>query len=182
MGAERTGDSRGIKVLKELYEWLEAIVFSLVVMFALFSFVFRTIQVYGISMQSTLHEGDRLILLSALYEPDYEDIVVVTQVVSNEDYPLIKRVIGLPGDEIDIDFQAGIVYRNGEVLDEPYINEPTHLYEGVNFPVTVPEGCVFVMGDNRNYSKDSRNPDVGMIDKKYLLGKVIFRIWPLSKL
>ena len=88
----------------------------------------------------------------------------------------------MAGDTIHIDFQNGIVYRNGEALDEPYTAEPTYLYESVDFPVTVPEGCLFVMGDNRNNSKDSRDTDIGFVDVRDVLGKVVFRLSPLNKI
>ena len=87
--------------------------------------------------------------------------------------PLVKRVIGIEGDTIDIDFQNGIVYLNGEALEEPYTAEPTYLQESVTFPVTVPEGCLFVMGDNRNHSTDSRDDRVGFVDERDVLGRLL---------
>ena len=101
---------------------------------------------------------------------------------TQEESNLIKRVIGCAGDVIDIDFQQGVVYRNGEALDEPYINEPTFLQMDVEFPVTVPEGCIFVMGDNRNHSDDSRDSEIGMVDTRRVMGKALFRFFPLDRI
>ena len=83
---------------------------------------------------------------------------------------------------IDIDFTAGIVYRNGEALDEPYTAEPTYTYEGMDFPLTVPDNCLFLMGDNRNGSKDSRSTDIGCVDTRDILGTALWRILPFSKI
>ena len=102
--------------------------------------------------------------------------MVVTQPWERK-IPIIKRVIGLSGDTIDIDFDNGFVYVNGEKLTEPYIAEPTHEYYDVEFPVTVPEGHIFVMGDNRNVSLDSRSSKVGFADKRFVLGKAFFRLF-----
>ena len=96
--------------------------------------------------------------------------------------PIVKRIIAVGGDTIDIDFDAGVVYINGEVLDEPYVNELTYDQEDFEGPVEVPEGSVFVMGDNRNMSSDSRKAAIACVDERYILGKAVFRIWPLSKL
>lgn len=164
----------------EVYDWVESCAVALVFVLLLFMFVLRTATVYGISMQKTLFEGERLIVLETGYTLKYEDIVVIDRTVTNQP-PLIKRVIGLPGDVIDIDFDAGEVYRNGELLDEPYINEPTHLSYDIEFPQTVPEGAVFAMGDNRNHSQDSRESSIGMVDQRRVMGKAIFRFLPFSK-
>lgn len=94
---------------------------------------------------------------------------------------LIKRVIGMEGDVIDIDFQTGVVYRNGQPLDEPYTAEPTYLSEGVAFPLTVPDGMLFIMGDNRNNSKDSRSPEIGCVSARDVLGQAVLRLTPFDK-
>ena len=86
------------------------------------------------------------------------------------------------GDTIDIDFTAGIVYRNGEALDEPYTAEPTYLYESVDFPITVPDGCLFLMGDNRNNSTDSRDTRVGCVDERDIMGAAVLRVLPFGKI
>lgn len=166
----------------EVYEWLESCVFAIVVILLIFTFFFRSATVSGSSMVPTLHNGERLILRQIGYnDPQYNDIVVVDRTQHGEP-PIIKRVIGKAGDEIDINFRTGSVYRNGELLEEPYINEPTTSQHDVVFPVTVPEGCLFVMGDNRNNSADSRMSEIGMIDLRRIMGKAIFRFLPVNKI
>ena len=93
---------------------------------------------------------------------------------------MVKRIIALGGDTVDIDFETGAVTLNGAVLEEPYISAPTTTGYDVEFPVTVPEGCVFVMGDNRPRSLDGRSTEVGFIDERDILGKVLLRVFPLS--
>ena len=132
-------------------------------------------------MAPTLHDGDRLILMQAGYnDPQYGDIVVIDRAAHGQP-PIIKRVIGRAGDEIDIDFETGQVRRNGQMLDEPYLNEPTLTRRDVEFPVTVPEGSVFVMGDNRNHSADSRTREIGMIDLRRVMGKAVYRFLPAGR-
>ncbi len=114
-----------------------------------------------------------------MYQPSRGDIVVVTK-PNSENEPLIKRVIALEGQTVDIDFSKGIVYVDGEALDEPYVNTPTNLRYDVKFPITVPKGDLFVLGDNRNGSLDSRSSRIGFIDTRYVLGKVYLRIFPLG--
>ena len=145
-----------------------------------FTFGVRIVKVDGHSMDHTLSDGER-ILINLLKAPDYGDIVVVD---GYTDYgkPLVKRVIGKAGDTIDIDFTAGIVYRNGEALDEPYTAEPTYLYESVDFPITVPDGCLFLMGDNRNNSTDSRDTRVGCGDERDIMGAAVLRVLPFGKI
>ena len=146
----------------------------------LFLVVFRVILVTGDSMFSTLWDGDYLLLESRMFcgEPEPGDIVVISKASFDNGSPIVKRVIATEGQTVDIDFDAGVVYVDGEVLEEPYTREPTWLDEGLEFPVTVPEGCVFVMGDNRNNSKDSRYADLGPIDTRHILGRAVFLIWP----
>ncbi|MBQ7329246.1 MAG: signal peptidase I [Oscillospiraceae bacterium] len=137
--------------------------------------VFRVIVVSGPSMKETLQNGDCIVLLSSVFynEPKYGDIVVVSKKAYKDGEPIIKRVIATEGQEVNIDFYKGIVSVDGVELDEPYVNTPTNEYEGIEFPQIVPTGCVFVLGDNRNLSKDSRSPDIGMIDKREILGKAL---------
>lgn len=163
-----------------VYEWLESLVCAFLVILVVFTFAFRIVGVNGPSMQPTLHNGDWLALRAVNTEIKRGDIVVVTQPNSLNE-PLIKRVIAVSGDEINIDFVKGAVYVNGERLDEPYIQEPTHRMFDVTFPLTVPEGSVFVMGDNRNNSLDSRSSTIGFIDKHYILGVAEFRFYPFGE-
>lgn len=164
----------------EFYEWVESCIAAVAVILLVFTFVVRTATVSGPSMVPTLRDKDRLILQQAGYtNPQYGDVIVVDRTQSHEP-PIIKRVIGRSGDTIDIDFSTGEVRRNNELLDEPYINEPTLTQKDVAFPVQVPEGHLFVMGDNRNHSADSRTTDIGMIDLRRVMGKAVFRFMPFS--
>ena len=167
----------------ELYDWMDCIVYSVLVVVLLLSF--RLIGVDGTSMVPTLQDGDRVLLQSIFYKPQAGDIVVFTKLQS----PLVKRIIATEGQIVDIDFAQGIVYVDNVPLDEPYINELTFTDEGtefpltlgdVSFPVEVPQGCVFVLGDNRNHSSDSRVSQVGMVDTRHILGKISFRLLPFS--
>ncbi len=162
----------------ELFGWAESLVTALLCVTILFSFFMRTIGVSGTSMVPTLHNKDYLIVSRMFYEPKPGDIVVLTKKSFLED-SIVKRVIAVEGQEVYIDFNAGTVYIDGVLQNEPYVNTPTNRFEGVSFPQTVPEGCVFVMGDNRNGSDDSRHSDLGMVDKSLILGHVLVRIWPI---
>lgn len=164
---------------RDLYEWTQALVGSVLAIVLVFTFLIRLIGVDGHSMVPTLQNGDRLLVLSSLLDHDYEygDIVVLREESFLEE-PIVKRVIATEGQTVDIDFEAGIVYVDGEALDEPYINEPTYMEEGTEFPLTVPEGCIFVMGDNRNHSSDSRDSRLGTVDTRCVLGKAVFLAFP----
>ena len=146
----------------------------------LFSLCFRVVVVSGPSMKDTLHHGDLLIVLGDLFygDPKVGDVVVVSKKSFDDGKPIIKRVIAKEGQEVAIDFEEGVVSVDGMTLDEPYCLTPTNLYEGVDFPAVVPEGCVFVMGDNRNESKDSRSPDIGMVDTREIVGRAVFILFP----
>ena len=161
------------------FEWYEALISAALVLVLVFSFFFRIIQVDGASMVPTLQNGDKLIVWGAGYEPQRGDVVIVDSYTAYGK-PLVKRVIAKGGDTISIDYASGIVTVNGEVLDEDYIAEPTYLGYDVEFPYTVPEGTVFVMGDNRNNSLDSRSSYVGCIDERDILGKVLVSFLPFS--
>lgn len=168
------------KLILGVYEFVDILVSALLVIFVIFAFLFRLVGVEGTSMLPTLEGRDRLLVSSSRYEPQYKDIVIITQPnVFNE--PIVKRVIATGGQKVDIDFEKGIVYVDDKALDEPYVNAPTLTKEGVEFPVTVPDGHIFVMGDNRNGSTDSRSPVIGFIDVRYVLGKVEGRITPLGR-
>ena len=166
---------------RELFEWMEAIVFSLVVVVLLFTFVFRIVGIEGRSMMDTLQDNDRVIITHLFYQPKQNDIVVITKPTS-VNRPIIKRVIATGGQKVDIDFDRGIVYVDDKALDEPYIKTPTTLDEGTEFPLTLKDGEVFVMGDNRGESLDSRSPEIGVIDERYILGKAVFRIYPFKSI
>lgn len=150
---------------------------TLIVLMAVFMFVMRPIRVEGESMYPTLNNRDGVAISSFIVKAERGDIVVVAQPWKRH-VPIIKRVIGVGGDKIDIDFDEGTVSVNGKVLEEDYTLGKTHLSYDVVFPVTVPEGQVFVMGDNRNDSLDSRSTEVGFIDENWILGKTLFRFYP----
>ena len=160
--------------------YLHDFVTWLVVILLVFLLLFRVVVVSGPSMNTTLVHGDYLLLINNLFyrEPSQGDIVVISKASFKDGEPIIKRVIATEGQWVDIDFDAGVVYVNGTAMEEPYTNTPTNLYEGIDFPLMVDDGCIFVMGDNRNESKDSRSPEIGEIDKREVLGKAIFLFLP----
>ena len=164
---------------RDLYEWVQALVCSVLAVVLLFAFVVRLIGVDGHSMVPTLQDGDRLLVLNSLWDDGYQygDIVVLRKDTFMEE-PIVKRVIATEGQTVDIDFAAGDVYVDGELLEEDYINEPTYVEEGTEFPLTVPEGSIFVMGDNRNHSSDSRSSDLGTVDTRYVIGRAVFLLFP----
>ena len=145
-----------------------------------FLLLFRIVVVDGISMENTLVHGDYLLLVSSVFytEPQQGDIIVASKDSFENGEPIIKRVIATEGQTVDIDFNTGIVYVDGSALDETYTKTPTNLKEGVQFPLTVEDGCVFAMGDHRNRSKDSRSTEIGLIDNREIIGKAIFLCYP----
>jgi len=160
--------------------YLHDLVYLLVGLIIVFLLVFRLIVVSGDSMYSTLVDGDYMLLLSNLFyrEPQHGDIVVISKQTFDDGAPIVKRVIATEGQIVDIDFVQGIVYVDGLPLQEDYISTLTTVYEGVNFPVIVEDGCIFVLGDNRGVSKDSRSPEIGFVDRREILGKAIFLLLP----
>ncbi len=156
-----------------VYDWISSAIAALVVVALVFALLFRVVSVDGASMTNTLQHGDRLLLSSVSYSPAYEDIVVITR---TQDAPLIKRVIGLAGDRIRIDAATGIVYRNDAPLAEPYVRGGFTPNNGMTEELTVPEGHIFVLGDNRSDSLDSRI--LGPLSLENVVGKVMYRIAP----
>ncbi|MDO4743123.1 MAG: signal peptidase I [bacterium] len=170
-----------------IFDFFDCIVVSVVIVALLFSFLFRVVGIEGGSMEDTLIEGDRVIITNMFYKPENGDIVVISRNYNNinnaeTDEPIIKRVIAVEGQTVDIDFQKGIVYVDGNAIDEPYIKNLTNRAHDVKFPVTVKKDCVFVLGDNREVSLDSRDERIGMVDTRYILGKAVFRIFPFEKI
>ena len=165
---------------RDLYEWVQSLVGSVLVVVAIFTFVIRMMGVDGHSMLNTLQHGDRLLVVNSMQYHDYKygDIVILRKNGVFDDDPIVKRVIAVEGQTVDIDFAEGIVYVDGEALEEDYIREPTYTAEGTEFPLTVPEGSIFVMGDNRNGSSDSRDYRLGTVDTRYVIGKAAFLIFP----
>jgi len=168
---------------QEAYEWLQILIVALVTIILVFTFVGRIIGVDGSSMYPTLHHGDMLLLQSVGYEPKQGDVVVLTKAFRDVDGPIVKRVIAVGGQTVDIDYDAGTVAVDGQVLDEPYIHEamlcPT--YENQTH-IEVPEGSIFVMGDNRNNSTDSRDTRVGCVDERDIMGAAVLRVLPFGKI
>ena len=164
---------------KDLFEWVQALVCSVLAVVLIFTFGVRLIGVDGHSMLPTLQHGDRLLVLNSMLDHNYApgDIVVLRK-ESFLNEPIVKRVIATEGQSVDIDFMNGVVYVDGEALEEPYINEPTFVDEGTEFPLTVPENSIFVMGDNRNHSGDSRDERLGTIDTRYVIGKAVILAFP----
>ena len=167
---------------QNLVLYIHDLLYMVVVIFVVFLLIFRVIVVSGSSMYDTLIDGDYLLLVSNLFykDPEAEDIIVVSKESFDDGAPIIKRVIATEGQTVDIDFEAGIVYVDGDALEESYVHTPTNVQEGMEFPVTVAENCVFAMGDNRNKSRDSRDPSIGQIDKREILGKAIFLFLPAT--
>ena len=175
---EKTENTK--KTSMDLYDWIQCIVSAIIFCILIFVFVGRTIGVDGRSMEKTLKDTDRVIMRSLFYTPKNGDIIVFqsTSVERFRNIPLVKRVIAIEGQTVDINTNTSEVFVDGVLLDEPYTYTLTtnrHDFEG---PITVKEGHVFVMGDNRASSTDSRSADVGEVDTRYILGKVLFILIP----
>ncbi len=164
-------------LLSLIYDMADSIKGAVIVVFLIFALVFRAIGVDGDSMFPTLKDGDWVAISGVTLNVERGDIVVLTQ-PWERNVPIIKRVIAVGGDVVDIDFDTCEVFVNGIKLDEPYINEPTSTSHDVQFPLTVDEGKIFVMGDNRNVSLDSRSSKIGLVDERYVFGKALGRIFP----
>ena len=161
-------------------EWMESLSFATALLILVFLFLVRAATVSGTSMVPTLNSGDKILVQGVNYAPQHGDVIVVDG-YNNYGEPIVKRVIGLAGDTVNIDFDTATVWVNGEKLNEPYLGTPTQRAGDVTFPVTVPAGEVFVLGDNRNNSEDSRYADMGNIKKRNIIGKVWFIASPWSR-
>ena len=177
---------------RDVFDWVEILVHAILAVVLCFSFLFRIATIDGESMTNTLQNGEKVIITNLAYEPKAGDIVVISRNRENSVYtanvgnkPIIKRIIATEGQTVDIDFEKGVVYVDGVALEEGYTRTPTNLKYDIDFPVRVDEGCVFVLGDNRNNSLDSRSSqigDYGMIDTRYILGHAVCRIFPFDKI
>jgi signal peptidase I len=165
---------------KVVLSYLHDLVYLLAALIVVSMVFLRVVVVSGTSMYNTLVEGDYLLVLSNVWyqEPEYGDIVVISKESFDDGSPIVKRVIATEGQTVDINFTLGIVYVDGVALDEPYTFSPTTTHEGMRFPLVVEEGCIFVLGDNRAVSRDSRSNQIGLIDKNEVLGKVVFLFLP----
>ena len=177
--AEDPAVTRELKIKSEVYEWATMFTQALVFCVLVFVFCVRVIGVIGDSMIPTLHEDDKIVVSNLFFTPKTGDVVVFRkQSFKNE--PLVKRVIATEGQVVDIDFINGIVYVDGIALKEDYINEITRAHIHFVGPQTVPKGMIFVMGDNRNNSTDSRDDRIGFVDKRYVIGKVWLILMPFK--
>lgn len=174
--------SFGEKSRKEIYDWIHCLSIALIICVVIFAFFVRLIDVRGTSMNPTLNNGDKMLVSGLFYSPKAGDVVVFKKDEYDPERALVKRVIATEGQVINIDFDNGIVYVDGEAIQEDYIMEPTTNKIDFIGPQTVPEGCVFVMGDNRNASTDSRKTEIGMVDSRLILGKAYFVVYPLSQM
>lgn len=166
--------------LQGFIDWFETLVVSLSVVSVALLFLCSVVYVDGSSMRPGLNHLDRLVIVSAYFPVKRGDVVVVRR---ESDKPLVKRVIATEGQTVDIDYEKGVVLVNGRELEEPYVLEDTKIStaETIPFPAKVPEDHIFVMGDNRNDSQDSRNKDIGMIHKDQLIGRACLRVFPLDQ-
>ena len=162
-----------------LYCWAQALITAVVGVVLLFTFAFRLIGVSGPSMQDTLYTGDRLLVLNAAF-CDFQpgDVVVINNYNADLSDTLIKRIIAVGGQTIDIDLASSTVYVDGQPLDEPYVKGFTDTIEGTRFPLTLAEDEVFVMGDHRDHSTDSRSARLGPVKEGYLQGKAVLLLLP----
>ena len=170
------------KSRREIYDWIQSLMAALIFCVILFSFFIRLIDVNGPSMNPTLYNGDKMLVSNLFYKPRAGDVVIFKTDNYDPEKALVKRIVATEGQEINIDFENGIVYVDGQPLEEPYVAEPIHSKLDFIGPKTVPEGCVFVLGDNRNSSRDSRYTQIGMVDERMILGKVYAVVYPFNSI
>lgn len=173
--------AQSTKPVSELYQNIRTLATVLAVLILIFTFVVRIIVVSGPSMENTLFNGDAMVVWSLGYEPKQGDVIVLTQPSYQED-SIVKRVIATGGQHVTVDYNTNTVYVDGNPLEEDYIKEWMMIppYGMGNYDLTVPDGCLFVMGDNRNESADSRYPTIGVIDERCVIGKALLVAFPFS--
>lgn len=197
MKDEKTENAVKTSLLDDVADVIESVIFSVFIVLLTFTYLFRISDVSGPSMEPTLIEKDRVVISPLFYTPKQNDIVIVKS--KSLDKLIVKRVVAVGGQSVNIDFEEGIVYVDGEPLDEQlyepdengnapvlhadhFVNTLTTANMGAfdSYPVTVPEDCIFVLGDNRNRSKDSKHAELGFVPEDEVVGKVVFRIYPFS--
>lgn len=188
MEQEKSDKQKKPSLLVEIFDWVDSVVFSVILMILVFTLVFRIVGIKGESMEDTVLDGEKVIISDVFYTPKQGDIVVISRDYFNSlgqpvegSEPIIKRVIATEGQTVNIDFESGVVYVDDQPLDEPYTKTPTNRQDDVQFPLTVEDDCVFVLGDNRAISKDSRDSSIGLVNERYILGKVILRVYPFDR-
>lgn len=182
---ENTTAKKERNINEEIFEWIESIVFSIVIVVLVFTFVCRVVLVSGDSMNNTLFDNDKVIVSHVLYSPKQGDIIVTTD-HNGYGKPLIKRVIATGGQTVDIDVENKKIIVDGVIYsDENAYYDPSRVFDsgdGFTYPVVVEEGKLFCMGDNRCNSLDSRSSRVGFIDEDDIIGRAYLKISPGMKL
>ncbi len=180
-GETKTKSGKRSDFLNEIYDWVESMVFALLFVSVIFMFLFKIVGVEGESMLDTLHPNDRIVVSDLFYTPSQGDIIVINKPNFSEEL-LVKRIIATGGQTVDINYEKGVVLVDGKEISEPYIKDTIKRVDDVKMPVTLNEGEVFVMGDNRNHSTDSRSTLIGTVDERYIMGRAIFRLFPFNKI
>lgn len=189
--ANRKREQHKGSVISSVFEWVDSVVLALVIVMLLFTLFINKVEVKGTSMESTLSEGDQLIITDFNYTPQRGDIIIISRNYLNTEEsaaesktPIVKRVIATEGQTVEI--KDGKVYVNDEEIAEPYLDEalvPNGTEnKGFYDKEIVPENCVFVLGDNRGVSHDSRSSDIRFVNERYILGKVLFRVFPFDSM
>ena len=175
-------EEKKTNIFSDAFDFLEIFVFSACFVIMLFTFAFRLARVDGPSMEDTLYNNEILIVSNVSYAPG--DVVVFYELSGRFHESIVKRVIATEGQVVDIDFSNWTLTVDGKTVDEPYRKLTTDIFRtsDLKYPYTVPEGHIFVMGDNRNHSADSRSSEIGPVDIRQVVGKVIFRVAPLNRI
>lgn len=170
-----------LRARREAYDWIQCLITALIICVSIFVFFIRIIDVSGTSMNPTLQNGDKMLVSDLFYKPKVGDVVIFKKDEYDPEKALVKRVIATEGQVVNMDFDLGIVYVDGEPIEEEYISELTKNKIDFIGPQTVPKNCVFVMGDNRNASTDSRDKRIGMVDSRLIIGRAYCVVYPTKE-